>query len=261
MVSVAVNIRADRDTDSVEPASHPAADALHLRTALACCRAFVDALLAVAQSSGFLPAGLGERLRADMHSDAPPVSVALLAKDEATVRLRQSLPEDFDAAKFVGSDGDDSRLLFALTASDSVPFRLIETLMERLADTLSATLIGHYGLANDMASYLAASARGELMARALEASSVMRVEAYMESLHDRGMLTGDKMLGYAGRDNPVLFHAALGRAARLDAEMVHAFIEDGGERVLVRILDRTDFVRPLKKAILSTYLKSGAHRR
>lgn len=244
-----------------EAAEHGAGDgvadadrAQRLRSARACCRDIAEALLTISKAGGFLPKELAGRIRADLELPDPPLSAEVLANDEIVIRLRKALPADLDMEKLLSQHDGKTCLIARISSHEYVDFELVEALIGRLADMLSALLIGHYGLHADMASYLAASARNELMSRALEAASMERIERYMDSLHDRGRLGGEAMLNYAGRSDPRLFHAALGRVSRLDAEMVCAFIEDGGERVLRRILDRTDFVEPLKRTILTTFL-------
>ena len=205
----------------------------------------------------FLAADLAQRIAADAAAALPPLPPAPLEADAELAAMLAGLPDDLEAsdpAQWVGLPVPERPcLLCAIVAHEDVPLAFVEALTHRVADHLGAALIEHYGLDLDHANYLAALARDEAVARAIERAPLPRIEAYLEDLSHRGMLGGERLVTYAHRGNSPLFVASVAECVGMESELVEAFLEDGGSVALERLLLRTDLVHALRVAVCNAY--------
>lgn len=217
------------------------------------------------QGGGFVAQSLAVELSAEFSKPMPPAPSSPLDEDTALSELLGGLPQQLRRRlhadwQELSSSGEKQPtcLLAALAGCDEVPLADIDRLGDCVMDHLVDTLVERYRFAVDMARYLVAEARNEAILRAIERAPAGRIENYMAGLQAKGMISGERVLVYARRGQSPIFHAALGHSAALDAEMVEAFIEDGGLRVLERILLRTDFAPVMQQTILATYAEAAA---
>ncbi len=154
-------------------------------------------------------------------------------------------------------DGDkgDPAIVVRTDLSESDSLVDAERLLERLADAIARTLARECGLALDLASYLVVEACRKALGHFLDAADQQRLLDYFEELKRHGRLTSDVLLEHARRGDSPVFFAAIAVAVDLDldAEMVEAFIEDGGVEVLERLLLRADLVEAARQTIVATY--------
>lgn len=226
----------------------------------------VDAYASVARAlpyalahGGFVSSDLAGTLHADFSAATPPIPAAGLRSDSELTALLSELPEAVLADRSEAAEArssDEACLMQALAKCGTVELKTIDRLSEALANHLADALAEQYPIAPDMARYLAAEARNEAIARAMERAPQERIDAFMNDLKAHGQVSPERVLAYARRGDSPLFHTILGRCAELEPDMVAAFIEDGGARVLERILMRTDFSSVMREAILSAYNES-----
>lgn len=231
---------------------------------IAACVSLAHALPVALQGGGFVADSVVKQLAVEFAKPQPPLPSAPLDEDPALIDLLAGIPQDLRHDLYLSRREPEGRgtsrktcLLQALAECNEIPLELIDRLGECLMNHLGDTLVERYGIAVDMARYLAAEARNEAILCAIEQAPLDRIESYMAQLEAKGLISGDRVLTYARRGNSPIFHAALGHCAALDAEMVEAFIEDGGLRVLERILLRTDFAPVMQQTILATFAETA----
>jgi len=230
--------------------------ALHAYASLA------RALPATVRREQFVAGDLAAQLERDFSLPEPPRPGSPIDSDAALMTRLDGLPESVKAAwreipPREGA-GEGACLLQTMAACGEVSLETIEALCDHLTQKLAAILAQRYSITGDMARYLAAETQSEAVTRALERAPADRIDAFMNDLESRGKLSGDRVLHYARRGDSPLFYAAVGRCAGLNAEMVEAFIEDGGLAVLDRILMRTEFMQAMREAILAAYREGTA---
>ncbi len=205
----------------------------------------------------FLPPDMARQIAADAAAVVPPLPPAPLDADEDLAAMLAKLPDDLRASDpsrwAVLPVADRPCLLCAIVAHEAVPLALVEALTQRVADHLGAALIDRYGLDLDHANYLAALARDEAVARAMERAPLRRIEAHLEALSHRGALGVDRLVAYAHRGNSPLFIASVAQCVGMESELVEAFLEDDGAVALERLLLRTDLVHALRVAVCNAY--------
>lgn len=222
------------------------------------------ALPHVLQKGGFVAASLADELLGAFDKPLPPQPSAPLVEDtalaELLARLPQRLRKHLHGEWRALEDADEGRricLLEALAGCEEVPLGIIDHLGDCIMGHLADALAERYHLAVDMARYLAAEARSEAIARAIEQAPLQRIDDYMAEFEAKGLISGERVLAYAQRGNSPLFYAALGHSAALEADMVEAFIADGGLRVLERILLRTDLAPVMQQTIMAAYAEAA----
>jgi len=254
-ISEATNSSAD-----LAPAALAGQDWLFIEAYASAAHALPYAL----ERGGFVAASLAETLKQDFSAPTPPLPPVRLQDDQALCDLFSGLPDallhQIEESRQAGGQKEEASffcLFQALARCGDVSLATIDQLSNVLEGHLAATLAGQYHLAEDTARYLAAEATNEAIARAMERAPEDRIATFMDELQAKGLISGERVLAYARRGNSPLFHAALGHSAELEAEMVAAFIEDGGLRVLERILLRTDFAPVMQQTILATFAESA----
>ncbi len=215
------------------------------------------ALHFVAGQCRFLAADMARKIAADAAAEVPPLPPEPLGADAELAAMLAGLPDDLvasDPSQWIGLPVPERPcLLCMIVAHEAVPLTFVEALTRRVADHLGEALIDRYGLNLDHANYLAALARDEAVARAIERAPLRRIEAYLEDLSHRGMLGGERLVTYAHRGNSPLFVASVAECVGMESELVEAFLEDGGPMALERLLLRTDLVHALRVAVCNAY--------
>lgn len=148
---------------------------------------------------------------------------------------------------------NNETVLAQMARRGDLPLAAIEGLVAKMSDEAAQALVRRYGLAQDLASYLGASARQHAVSETLEKAPLPKIEAHMSELRRRGCLTNDLLLSFAKRGNSPLFFAAVGVLANMPGEMVEAFLDEAGPKALSRLLTRAEASAALSDLLVSTY--------